>query len=249
MVSDNAPSGVGIFSCDGFNALYIIFGGTDAADETINFQVLGYRNTAGPATGGTDYVPQIVAKGTATLGTMTYDTTDLGAAANLFADTIVTTIAYGVTHVYSPADNTVARLIADVAEFSHFKVEVDRGTAATSDVFFDGTTVLPANQVVNIDVPALNIGNVGLLDVNENEIDPSGGGISNIAAAAGQMLAATGVVRKDTPALPEAVADGDWVAAQANALGEMRVTDDNLRVGSTAPVVDSYTTVAVDLAA
>lgn len=50
--------------------------------------------------------------------------------------------------------------------------------------------------------------------------------ISNVAAAAADRLAGAGAVRKDTEALPEAVADGDWVALQVDVTGSLRVTDD-----------------------
>ena len=79
---------------------------------------------------------------------------------------------------------------------------------------------------VSVNVEA-NLGNVGILDKAEAEIEPAGGQKSNVAAAAADQLSALGIVRKDTRALPEAVADGDWVAAQATANGDIRVRDDD----------------------
>jgi len=232
-VSDTAPTGAGVFTCDALGTALFIFGGSNAANETINYQVIGYRTTIGPAAGGTDYVPQIVAKGTATLGAMVYTNTDLGAATNFFADTITTTIAYSSTLTYSPADDTVARLACDVREFNYFKLEVDLGTAATSDAFWEGQVPPPGiSTIVNVAIGDLNIGNVGILDVDEAEMNPSGGARSNVAKASGEMLSATGLVRTDTPALPEAVADNDWVAASSNVKGELWVSSSEIAAGT-----------------
>jgi len=84
----------------------------------------------------------------------------------------------------------------------------------------------------------INIGNVGILDKAEAEIEPAGGQKSNVAAAAADQLAASGLVRKDTRALPEAVANGDWVAMQGTATGDLRTRDDDANTDLDAMVAD-----------
>jgi len=71
-----------------------------------------------------------------------------------------------------------------------------------------------------------NIGNVGLLNAAETEIDPSEAQATNTAFAAADMVTPAGAVRKDTEALPEDVANGDYVPLQTDATGSLRTTDD-----------------------
>lgn len=114
----------------------VVFGGTDTANQTINYQVIGWRfflNEAVAADGC--WVPTILAKGVATLGTLAYTLTKLGAATNLFADTITKgTDFYSVVKT-TVADDAVALLGIDVRGFSFLSVGTDRGTAVTVDVF------------------------------------------------------------------------------------------------------------------
>ena len=135
-----APSGTGVANCGGLAVVHLIMGGTTSDGDVFNYQVTGYRTTVGPSTGGTAYMPQVIAKGAVTLGTKTYgdNAGNLGASGNLFADKITLATAYGKTTVYSPVDNTIARLLCDVSEFNFFKVETDKTTGDTLDVFWEG---------------------------------------------------------------------------------------------------------------
>lgn len=89
------------------------------------------------------------------------------------------------------------------------------------------TVELVVGEMVSPVLIEANIGNVGLLNKAESEIDPAEGRISNVAAASADVLSPSGLVRKDTRALPEGVANGDWVAMQGTSTGELRVRDDD----------------------
>lgn len=103
--------------------------------------------------------------------------------------------------------------------------------AAVNVGVFMGGISLRSFLASSLSTGDISIGNVGLLNLSEAEINPAGGQASNVAAAAADHLTACGLVRKDTRALPEAVADGDWVAAQGTATGELRVHDHSLAGG------------------
>ena len=134
-ITATAPSiGSGICQAQNYRVVRLLFGGTDAANETINYQVVLWRQGHGAASDTPAWVPLIAAKGTVTLGTGTYALgTGLGATGNLIADTVTDQI--GKAHVHSPANNTEAVLTVPVENASYVEVEVDLGTAASSDVF------------------------------------------------------------------------------------------------------------------
>jgi len=81
-----------------------------------------------------------------------------------------------------------------------------------------------------------NLGNVGLLNAAETEIDPSEAQATNTAFTAADMVTPAGAVRKSTEALPEAVADGDYIPLQTDDTGSLRVTDDSANTSLAAMV-------------
>lgn len=117
----------------GRGRLDLTFGGTGAGG-TINYQVIGYRHSQANSANG--FIPEKIAAGTVTLGTQTFGAEGayIEGSASLWADTITETLASGFASVYSPADNTMARLSIDVSPFIYATVQVERGTANTANV-------------------------------------------------------------------------------------------------------------------
>lgn len=143
----------------------IMFGGTDAADEAILYQVILWHRATTLA-GGFTYIPHLIAAGTATLGDDVYATTGIGAATNFWADTITETMVRGA-HAYSPADETRAVLTVPLLGAEFVTVEVDRNTdAATSDAF------IQLGDRGSLSASA-NLGNHGLVNTAEVEINPA----------------------------------------------------------------------------
>jgi len=114
----------------------IMIGGTDAANETINYQVVLWRR-AGTVSGAdaNAYIPELIAKGVATLGATTFTVDDIGSGAEFFADTITNTLARTGVAVNSSADDAIATIEVDVHNACAIEVETDLATAASSDVF------------------------------------------------------------------------------------------------------------------
>jgi len=120
-----------------------IFGGTDAADEVVNYQVIAWSKFVGDDGSAPVLVPRLAAKGSFTLGSQTYGSggANLGASGNLFADTITEDLGSpAVVNVHSPADNTMAWLDLDLSDAFAYEVETDVDTAASADVFCQPVT-------------------------------------------------------------------------------------------------------------
>ena len=108
--------------------LRLIFGGTTTADQTINYQAIGW--TPFLVAGNTNWIPMILAKGLVTLGATAVPS---GIAANcLFADTITDTFNKPGSSVRSPGDDSVATLDLDVRNCPIVTIETDRATGAAS---------------------------------------------------------------------------------------------------------------------
>jgi len=125
-----------------------IFAGTDAADETINYQVTGYFELQNGVSGeAATFLPIPIAAGVATLGTLTVGAAGLGfaTAASLIADTVTETLTSIRATPMSPADNTVAYLEVDLSGLVAIQIETDLGTAAAASVAFqpDDSHVMP----------------------------------------------------------------------------------------------------------
>lgn len=133
------PPTVGVLAPDGFEAVRFLFGGTAAANLTVNYQVILWYQNANPA-GTTTYVPVLVASGVATLGAKAYGAggAGVGATGNLLADTITNTLSVPGVVVVSPANDTMAMLIVDLGNAAWVQVETDCNdlvyTAASADV-------------------------------------------------------------------------------------------------------------------
>jgi len=118
--------------------LRLMFGGSDAEDETINYNVDLWYCVNGAT--GMAYVPVTVCSGVATLGAETYGTggANLGSAtANYFADTITAAVLGdgGVGVHQSIVADGIAWLEIDLQNAIGVQVRTDLGTAAGADVF------------------------------------------------------------------------------------------------------------------
>ena len=136
----------------------VVFGGTTTDGHTVNYQVILWTRTVGVSPLEA-WVPRIVAKGAATLSALTYVTANLGATGNLWADTITNDLGaagYSGVTVYSPETNRIASLCVDIENAELLEVQVERGTAATIDVFAqfgERSATSGSIEVVAEDVP------------------------------------------------------------------------------------------------
>jgi hypothetical protein len=142
-IAYEAPAG-GI-ACRDWESLLLLFGGTDAANETVNYQVVGWfgcQNTGIDATTKV-FVPVLLAKGVVTLGAKAYGSgagAKLGAAGNLWADTVTNTLTTSPRDaLHSPADDSVAWLEVNVRGLEFVSVDVDLDSAASVDVFWQAS--------------------------------------------------------------------------------------------------------------
>jgi hypothetical protein len=114
-----------------------MFAGTTTANQTINYQIIGWQKFATGNT-GVCYVPRIIARGVATLGTAVLGTAGaaIESATALVADTITETTGFAGSLVYSPADNSCAWLEVDCSNCEYLTVDTDLGDAITTSVIF-----------------------------------------------------------------------------------------------------------------
>ena len=151
--------------CNEWSAIRFIFGGTDAADETVNYRVIAWSR--GPGL----WLPQVVASGTATLGATAMTVTGLDTAATLLADTITETLGLQGSLVRSPVANAVADLTVWAGSAQLLTVETDLGTAAAASVYWEGLDEsASANVSASVNV---NLGDVGVLNTSEVPVDPA----------------------------------------------------------------------------
>jgi len=126
------------FAVKGMRRVFVMIGGSDAADEIINYQVVGWMrivNVGVSAVGA--YIPVLLAQGAATLGSNTYGAggTNVGATGNLLADTITNTLTtHPADRLHSPVDESNAMLELDVTGYSFITVDTDLNDAASADV-------------------------------------------------------------------------------------------------------------------
>ncbi|HUX01083.1 MAG TPA: hypothetical protein VMY35_08900 [Phycisphaerae bacterium] len=124
---------VNVFDTGYLQAARFYFGGTDAADETFNYQIIGWVPLSpGSANGPTVLLPVILAKGVVTLGAMVMTTLVTNGK---IADTITDTIDLYGTIKHSPTGELPASLILDVRNCIFLTVETDTATAATAYVW------------------------------------------------------------------------------------------------------------------
>ncbi len=217
------PTGTGTsaaIECGDRPAYRFIFGGTDAANETINYRVITWK------LGNGVYLPRVVATGVATLGAMPMTVSGLDSTATLIADTITETLGTGGVMVRSPANNTCADITVWPGGDQYVTVESDRGTAATASCYFEPLDEAAAASIMNnIET---NLGNVGILNTSETEINPA-----TLASVAGDV---------DAGAIGTAAVGATTTVVLAAAAGRRNVIITNL---STSVVYLAFGTAAV----
>ena len=209
------PGASGVLEAAYQEAVRLFFGGTDAADETVNYQVIGWT----PLFTGTTWIPRVLAKGAFTLGTATYGASglELGAAAGFLADTVTDTIADAVW--YSPADNTVAFLEIDCRNCQFIQIQTDLGTAATADVFAQfGEAVATAQIVGSVNVTG-GLTDTQLRAATVPVTEASGAGIATSAAA----ILANDAIADTRVDAPEAITGADQALAGGTAYKHWRL--------------------------
>jgi len=95
-----------------------------------------------------------------------------------------------------------------------------------------GTTGIKVNGLVfdgDVELGEVQLNNAAGTTINPATAENQAAQVqaANSVWANGDLVTPAGAVRKDTRALPEAVADGDWTALQTTATGELRVRDDD----------------------
>ena len=150
--SNTAPTG-GVRWVENHQAARFVFGGSNADNETVNYQVILWRL----ATSGENdaFVPEVIAKGAYTLGADVYAATNIGAGTEFWADTITDTINSPGVYIISPEDDTRAILEVPLKGAVYVEVITDLGTAATADVFMQlgeltGSTDAVADMLSNL---------------------------------------------------------------------------------------------------
>jgi len=132
-VADSSKPTTGVIDLQDAPACRLMFGGTDAANEAINYQViLWYMFDVGD--GRVEWIPRLVATGVATLGAMAMPAT-LVATSGLFADQITDTLADTDNFVESAANDCAAILYIKARGAKLLQVETDIDTAASAEVF------------------------------------------------------------------------------------------------------------------
>lgn len=104
------------------NAAIVIFHGTDAANETLTWMLVGWRE-GGPA--------ELIANGTAILGTQRVAK---ATSTELYADSITISAQKWLQPVTRKdhGNNRVAKLAFDLCGISHIAAVIQKGTAATT---------------------------------------------------------------------------------------------------------------------
>lgn len=102
----------------------VTFGGTNAENEDYTYQVALFRYAGGiDGVAATPYLPDVVARGTVTLGAATY--TD-ATATHYLADTITNDLpAHPGVRVHSPGGDEVASIVIDVNNAAGLWAQVD----------------------------------------------------------------------------------------------------------------------------
>jgi len=148
----------GIRSTENFPMLRFKFGLRDAAgtdDKTGNYKVVLYSRAATVVDGAdaVPLVPEVVATGVITAGTLIYSD-DIGSATatvgDMWADTITTTSKGLGVYAHSPADNTPATLMVDTRGACAYQVFVYIGTADAIDVWCQRASVMPPFDVASL---------------------------------------------------------------------------------------------------
>jgi hypothetical protein len=125
---ENKPS-YAVSVPDRVNAISIIFLGTDAANEVMNWTLYAYKD-GGPA--------EYVAAGTATLGTQPVDSDVAGATGGFYADTITISSQKWLktVTVVDNGSNRVAKLVFDGCGYKYFACVMSDSTTATHGAYW-----------------------------------------------------------------------------------------------------------------
>lgn len=103
-----------------------IFGATDADDETVNYQIIGWYKVAMPAGVADTWFGVVLAKGAFTAGSLAIT----GITTGFFADTITDTVTTLANDTYITLANHVAMLTVDTQNAKVLSIVTDLGTAA-----------------------------------------------------------------------------------------------------------------------
>lgn len=122
------------------NRVILVFFGTSAADQTFKARLIGWRyctdRNADMVKTTSLWIPVTLAEFTVTLGTSPGLAGAIVDNTNFFADTIALSGTSGnddiSIDIVSPADNTIAHVVADLKGFQKYEVTFDRNSSAAS---------------------------------------------------------------------------------------------------------------------
>lgn len=133
--SDRGPDGR-----EAQNVVLVIPFGTDTADQTFKFRLIGWRlaveRDSEEKLATAIWIPVTLGEFTATLGTSPGLAGTVIGSTQLFADTIALSGTSGNDDIdisiTSPADNTIAHVKVDLAGFQKLEITFDRNSSAAS---------------------------------------------------------------------------------------------------------------------
>lgn len=127
----NTTLGIGVLDCLDYPTAILRFVGRDAANETVNFQIVLWTKY-GTGSSGTIYVPRIVAKGTYALGagTVTVAGLDSTETGSFVADHIELERCEAGIEVVTPVGGSAAYMKVALGSAHLLTVGTDLGTAA-----------------------------------------------------------------------------------------------------------------------
>jgi len=241
-VATGATGTDGVAYCGGCEVMRLMFGGTRTSgdNETINYQVIGWQQVMGPD--GEAWMPELLAGGVATLGADVYAATDMGAGTEYIADTITDTVDRKGNVVYTPENDTRAVIDIPLRGAEYVEVEVDRGTAATIDVwamFASSGACGIGGNTVDVEVEA---GDISINDFDSWSTLDEGSGAVSVGATSTAILAANAdrkyacIVNISDEwvylGLGEAAVADQGIPLAPNGMGKYEITPDNRFVGA-----------------
>lgn len=149
-----------------FPGVRFAFGGVGTANGEVNYRIILWEPSA------SGWYPTVTASGVFTLSAMAETLGDLDTAEALLADTITESLGKNGVAVISPANNSMASITVFPGSATHITVETKLSFDVTSaSVYWAPVTQGEAASILaNIEA---NLGNVGLLNSAETEINPA----------------------------------------------------------------------------
>ena len=206
-----------------------IFAGTDAENEDFQYQIIGWAKY-GRVDGDPFWLGRILAKGIATLGTLTAGTAgaDIEGSGTLWADTITETIGITGSQVFSEANDGIAWLEIDCSNCEYLEIQTDRDAGISTSATTDALVQLGerATGINDVDITA-DVGNVGVLSAGTGSpiTLPTALGAGGVGGTVQRVVLPTdGVMGTALGAVGVAAAAAGVIHAQLRAIADAAIT-------------------------